>query len=96
MDRCEVLIKLKRWFAGNHPLSHCVKFNFDGVCNLEKAYMAKTMALWHGLMYCKYLGLSKVETEGDDFNVLNSLKMDLLDLSEIGGLLDGIMLMLPD
>lgn len=58
--------------------------------------MAEAMALWHGLMYCKHLGLSKVETEGDAFNVLNSLKMDLLDLSEIGGLLDGIRLMLPD
>lgn len=33
------------------------------------------------LMYYKHLRLSKVEIEGDAFNVLISLKMVLLDLS---------------
>lgn len=52
--------------------------------------------LWHGLMYYKQLRLSNVNIEGDALNVLNSLKMDLLDLSEIGEVLDEIRLMLYD
>ncbi|KAL6179390.1 hypothetical protein ACLB2K_050905 [Fragaria x ananassa] len=32
------------------------------------------LALWHGLKYCKRLGIQKVEVRGDALDVLNGLK----------------------
>ncbi|XP_062018172.1 uncharacterized protein LOC133734535 [Rosa rugosa] len=58
--------------------------------------VTEALALWHGLNYCKELGVQSVVIKGDALNVLNGLKVDGWDLSEIGGVLDAVGLMMHE
>ncbi|PRQ57228.1 putative ribonuclease H-like domain-containing protein [Rosa chinensis] len=56
----------------------------------------EALALWHGLKYCRELGLRNVAVYGDALNVLNGLNVSGWDLSDIGGVLDAVRLMMRE
>ncbi|XP_061993432.1 uncharacterized protein LOC133711306 [Rosa rugosa] len=47
-------------------------------------------ALRYGILYCKELGFTRVEIEGDVLNVLKALDSNGFDLSEIGAVIEGV------
>ncbi|KAL6123067.1 hypothetical protein ACLB2K_075590 [Fragaria x ananassa] len=56
----------------------------------------EALALWHGLKFCKELNVERLMIKGDALNVLNGLKVHSGDLSEIGGILDAIRLLMSE
>ncbi|KAL6130570.1 hypothetical protein ACLB2K_068949 [Fragaria x ananassa] len=56
----------------------------------------EALALWHGLKFCKELNVERLMIKGDALNVLNGLKVHSWDLSEIGGILDAIRLLMSE
>ncbi|XP_040374702.1 uncharacterized protein LOC121052859 [Rosa chinensis] len=47
-------------------------------------------ALRYGILYCKELGFTRVEIEGDALNVLKALHSNGFDLSEIRAIIEGV------
>lgn len=56
----------------------------------------EALALLNGLKYCRELGVSKIEIEGDALTVLQALDATGVDLSEIGVVIEEVKLVMLD
>ncbi|XP_061998910.1 uncharacterized protein LOC133716207 [Rosa rugosa] len=50
----------------------------------------EAVALRYGVLYCKELGFTRVEIEGDALNVLKALDCNGFDLNEIGAIIEDV------
>lgn len=55
-----------------------------------KPHIIEALALWHGMKLCRQMGVTKLAIAGDAVNVINAIGRNVLDLSDIGGIMDAV------
>nr|XP_011465330.1 PREDICTED: uncharacterized protein LOC105351724 [Fragaria vesca subsp. vesca] len=58
-----------------------------------KPHIIEALALWHGMKLCRQMGVTKLAIAGDAVNVINAIGRNVLDLSDIGEIMDAVRMM---
>ncbi|KAL6189078.1 hypothetical protein ACLB2K_040468 [Fragaria x ananassa] len=73
--------------SANGELMGAISVSMEAVL---KPHIIEALALWHGMKLCRQMGVTKLAIAGDAVNVINAIGRNVLDLSDIGGIMDAV------